>query len=113
MIGNVATAQSRFYSDWNDSIDNYQPITDMNVLYSFIEDLNKAKPFLRDKNEPLSEDSRNDEEYKELIVHLNDGSKVSLTLLKGGYIYYGSMGVYFKMDEGEYLKMWNQLQFKN
>lgn len=113
MTGNIATAQYRFYSDWNDSIDNYQPISEMNVLHSFIENLNEAKPFPRDKNEPLSEESRNDEEYKELIVHLNDGSKVSLTILKGGYIYYGYMGVYFKMGEDEYLKMWNQLQFKN
>ncbi|MTI80849.1 MAG: hypothetical protein FH758_08195 [Firmicutes bacterium] len=110
MTGNIAIAQYRFYSDWNNSIDNYHPIRDMNVLEAFIENLNEARPFPRNKNEPLSEESRNDEEYRELIVHLNDGSKVSLTLLKGGYIYYGHMAVYFKMDEDQFSRMWNQLQ---
>lgn len=110
MIGNVSTAQYRFYSDWNNSIDNYHNINDINVFNSFIENLYEAKPFPHNENEPLSEETRNDEEYRELIVQLNDGSKVSLTLLKGGYIYYGYMAVYFKMGAAEFSNIWEQLQ---
>ena len=110
MIGNVETAQYRTFNDWNNSIANYHPISDMNVLHSFIEDLNEAKPFPRGTDtEPLIE-HQNDEEYRELTVHLNDGSKVSLTLLKGGYIYYGFMPIYFKMGDDEFSKMWDLLQ---
>lgn len=111
MTGNIASAQYRIFSDWNNDIDNYHPISDMNVLNSFIDNLNEAKPFSCEGNsEPLSEESRNDEEFRELKVYLNDGSKVGLTLLKGGYIYYGFIDVYFKMDEDVFSKMWDQLQ---
>jgi hypothetical protein len=110
MIGNVSTAQYRIFSDWDNSINNHRSISDMNVLNSFVEKLIKAKPFPREINSDPLGDSRNDEEFRELTVHLNDGTKVSLTLLKGGYIYYGHMSVYFKMDENEFLKMWDQLQ---
>lgn len=110
MIGNVSTAQYRIFSDWDNSIDNHHSISDMNGLNSFIQDLMEAKPLPREENsDPISE-SRNDEKFRELTIYLNDGSRVNLTLLKGGYIYYGFMNVYFKMGEDEFSKMWDQLQ---
>jgi hypothetical protein len=110
MAGNVSTAQYRMFSDWDNGINNYQPIGDKSVLDTFIENLNKAKPLLREMNSDPIVDLRSDEEFKELIIHLNDGSKISLKLLKGSYIYYGYMDVYFKMDDDAFSKMWSQLQ---
>jgi hypothetical protein len=110
MIGNVSTAQYRIFSDWDNGIDNHHSISDMNVLNSFIENLMEAKPISREGNSDPISDSRNDEEFRELTIYLNDGSKISLTLIKGGYIYYGFMDVYFKMVEDEFSKMWDQLQ---
>lgn len=110
MIGNVSTAQYRTFSDWNNNIDKYQPITDLETLNTFIVELNKAKPFPRGQNSDPIRNSRNDERFRELSIKLNDGSTVKLTLLKDGYIYYGFMGAYFKMDEDVFLKMWKQIQ---
>ncbi|WP_422124499.1 hypothetical protein DHX103_06685 [Planococcus sp. X10-3] len=110
MFGNVSTAEWRTFTDWNNDIENYKPISDMAVLNAFLEELNKAKPLAREQNSDPIGDFRNDEVYRELIIHLDDGSRVSLTLLKDGYIYYGFMAVYFEMDEGVFSTMWEQLQ---
>jgi hypothetical protein len=110
MIGNISTAQYRTFSDWDNSIDNYHPIVDENILNVFVEELNEVKPFPREQNSDPISNSRNNEEFRELTIKLNDGSKVSLTLLKEGYIYYGFMGAYFKMDNDVFLKMWKQIQ---
>lgn len=110
MTGNVASAQWRTFSDWDNEIDNYMPIPDMASLNAFLEELNKSKPLPREQNSDPIGDSRNNEEFKELIIHLNDGSRVSLTLLKDGFIYYGFMGVYFKMNKDAFSTMWSQLQ---
>jgi hypothetical protein len=110
MVGNVSSAEYRTFSDWDNNVDNYRPIADVNLLNAFVDELNKAKPFPREENSDPISNSQNNESFRELTIHLNDGSKVRLTLLKDGYIYYGFMGVYFKMNEDLYLKMWNQLQ---
>ncbi|WP_139311085.1 hypothetical protein [Paenisporosarcina indica] len=110
MVGNVSTAQYRIFSDWDNNMDNYHSISDMNSVNSFIAKLNEAKPFLRGINSEPINDSRNDEDFRELTIRLNDGSKVSLILLKGGYIYYGFVDVYFKVNEDEFSKMWVLLQ---
>lgn len=110
MIGNVSSAHYRTYSDWDNSIDQYHPIEDMELLDLFVVGLNDAKPLLRlEHSDPIRE-YRNDDEFRELTVQLNDGSNVRLVLLKDGYIYYGWMGIYFKMDQPVFSEMWNQLQ---
>lgn len=108
--GNISSAKYRTFSDWDNNIDNYQPIADMETLNTFVVELNKAKPIPRGQNSDPISNSRTDEEFRELSIKLNDGSTVRLTLLKEGNIYYGFMGVYFKMDEDVFSKMWSQIQ---
>lgn len=110
MAGNVSSAQWRTFSDWDNEIDNFTPIPDTASVNIFLEELNKAKPRPREQNSDPIGDSRNNEEFKELIIYLDDGSRVSLTLLKDGYVYYGFMGVFFEMNKDAFSTMWNQLQ---
>ena len=79
------------------------------TLNNFLEELNKVKPLPREQNSDPISNSRNNEDFRELTVNLNDGSRVRLTLLKDGYIYYGFMDVYFEMNEGVFSKMWSKL----
>lgn len=110
MEGNISSAHYRTFSDWNNEIDNYQPITDMETLNTFVVELNNTKPIPRGQNSDPISNSRSDEKYRELSIKLNDGSTVRLTLLKEGNIYYGYMGVYFEMDEDVFSKLWSQIQ---
>lgn len=110
MNGNVVNAKYRIFSDWDNSIDNYNSISNMDAVNSFIESLNNAEPLPREPNSDPIRNSRNNEEYRNLLIELNDGSKVNLTLIKGGYIYYGYMNIYFKMDENEFSKIWNEIK---
>ncbi|CAG9609121.1 hypothetical protein [Pseudoneobacillus rhizosphaerae] len=110
MVGSVSSAKYRTFSDWNNSIENYQPITDFETLNTFVAELIKAKPFLRGQNSDPIGNSRTDEQFRELSIKLNDGSTVNLTLLKDGYIYYGYMSAYFQMNEDVFSKMWEQIQ---
>lgn len=110
IASNVSSAQYRSFSDWDNEIENHQHVTDMKELNNFLEELNKVKPLPREQNSDPISNSRNNEDFKELTVNLNDGSRVRLTLLKDGYIYYGIMGVYFEMDEGVFSKMWSKLK---
>ncbi len=110
IVENISSAQYRTFSDWNNGIDNYKPITDMETLNSFVTELNKAKPLPRGQNSDPISNSRTDEQFRELSINLKDGSKVRLTLLKDGYIYYGFMGVYFENNEDVFSKLWSTLE---
>lgn len=110
MVGNVSSAKYRRFSDWDYAIENYHFIEEMDAVNNFVQKLNEAKPFPRQENSDPMGNSRNNENFKELIIRLNDGSQVSLKLLKGGYIYYGIMDVYFQMNEDGFSKMWSQLE---
>lgn len=110
IIDNVSLANYRTFNDWNNSIDNYRSIADMTVLNDFVEELNKSKPFPRENDSDPISHSQNNEEFRELTIHLKDGTKVSLTLLKENAIYYGYMAAYFKMDDAVFREMWGMLQ---
>ena len=110
IVGNVSSAQWRTFNDWDYDIENYKTISDMAVLDTFLEELKKVKPLPREQNADPISNSRNNEDFRELSINLNDGSRVRLTLLKDGYIYYGFMDVYFEMNEGVFSKMWSQLK---
>lgn len=110
LVGNVTTAQWRAFSDWDNNMDNYKPISDMGVLNIFLEELKKTKPLPREQQSDPISNSRNDEEFRELTLTLHDGSTVILTLLKDGYIYYGITDVYFEMNESMFSKLWNLLK---
>jgi hypothetical protein len=106
IAGNVSSAEYRTFSDWDKMIGDFHPISDIKVLNVFALELNKTKPF------PLPNSlykSRNNENFREVTIQLNDGTKVILSLFKEGYIYYG-FNVLFKMDNDVFSKMWSQLQ---
>ncbi|WP_019415177.1 hypothetical protein [Paenisporosarcina sp. TG20] len=107
--GNIINAQYRSFSDWNNSVDNFLPIQDRDILSSFAEELNHTVPYSRESVEKILGDFRNDENYKEMIFHLKDHTKVSLVVIKGGYIRYGFSDIYFKMDSEIFKEMWEQL----
>lgn len=109
MVGNLSSAKFRTYSDWDYSRNYYHPIRDMNLVKAFVNELNKTKPYLRGENSDPISNSRNDENFRELTIQLKDGTNVKLLLLKDGYIYYGYMGVYFKMDDRIFSKLWDQM----
>jgi hypothetical protein len=106
IAGNVSSAEYRTFSDWDKTIGDYHPISDLKVFNVFVEELNNTKPFLL--SNPIYK-SRNSENFREVTVHLNDGTNVRLTLLKDGYIYHG-FNVLFKMNNDLFSKMWSQLQ---
>ncbi|MBE1556261.1 hypothetical protein [Sporosarcina limicola] len=112
MAGNSVNAQYRNSSDWNHEVENFHPIDDEDLLNSFVEQLNHTVPYDSENVEAKLGDFRNDENYKEMILNLTDGSTVSLLVLKDGYIRYGSLNLYFKMDNPVFEKMWEQLSSK-
>ncbi|MBS4201028.1 hypothetical protein KHA93_15425 [Bacillus sp. FJAT-49732] len=105
----IVMAEYRTYSDWNHSKDYFQPVKDKKTLSAFVNELNHTLPETREKVEELLGDFRNDKQYKQLILHLEDGSRVSLVIIKGGYISYGSSDFYFKMDNEIFSKIWDQI----
>lgn len=107
--GNIINAQYRSFSDWNNSVDNFLPIQDRDILSSFAEELNHTIPYSRESVEKILGDFRNDENYKEMILYLKDHTKVTLVVIKGGYIRYGISDIYFKMDSEIFKEMWEQL----
>ncbi|OZM57974.1 hypothetical protein CIB95_06355 [Lottiidibacillus patelloidae] len=110
IINNVNLAQIRYYSDFYNSTANYQNIADLNLIHSFFETLNETKPILQEDLPLTRHDYYNDERFRELIVYLNDGTKVRITLFEGGYVHYGYMPIYFKMEDLEiFNQVWVQL----
>jgi hypothetical protein len=108
--GNVKLAHLRYYSDFYYGTDNYKNIANKELIASFLDRLNKSKPVLAE-NLPLKrQEYYNDERFRELTVYLYDGTKVRLTLFEGGFVHYGYMPIYFKMDDIEvFNNVWIQL----
>jgi hypothetical protein len=108
IAGNIVNAQYRNFSDWENSVNNYYPI-DLISINSFVEELNHTVPYTREIIEDKLGDFQNNENYKEMTLQLKDGTNVKLAVIKGGYIRYGFLDVYFKMKDEAFLKMWEQL----
>lgn len=94
-------------SDWDNGNENYEPLPDMAVLYIFLGELKNSEPFPREQNSDPIGNSRNNEEYTYLTLHLDDGSRIRLTLLKDGSIHYEFIGVYFEMNQDAFVTMWS------
>jgi hypothetical protein len=109
ILDNIEKVQYRNFNDWNNSVDNYHPIEDRDLVNTFVEELNHAVPYIGESIEDKLGDFRNEEKYKELTLQLKDGTKVKLVVIKGGYIHYGFLNLYFKMKDETFLKMWDLL----
>lgn len=111
MMNHATSAEWRSFDDWYYSTNHSQPIADMKVIHTFVEALNQTKPLIIEYDSTSPIQSKNNENYKELIVHLDDGVAVRLSLYKDGYIQYGDMiDVFFKMDDEVFSQLWEQLQ---
>lgn len=110
IAGNVSSAKWRSYENWNHEVKDFHPLTDMSTLDTFLNELNETRPVLRNvESEPMNT-SRDDEHFRELTLSLDDGSEVALKLFKEGFIYYGTMDVYFEMGEEAFSEFWKILQ---
>jgi len=110
LIGRVQEASYRNFDEWDQSIENYHPIQNMNIVQTFLKELNHTTPYLYESVQHKLESSRNNEQFRELTLLLEDHTKVKLHLLKDGYISYGHTGIYFKMDEHIFHQLWNELE---
>jgi len=110
MAGRAVGAQFQIHSDWYNSVDRHYPFADKELLNRFVEELNHTVPRLRESVEEQLGDFRNDGNYRRLTIELTDGSRVSIVLIKGGYITYGTSGVYFEMDNVIFAKVWEALK---
>ena len=109
LSGNVVGAQYRNYHDWNNGHNLFHSIQNAKVVQEFIAALNRSIPYSYREVEPILGDFYNNEEYKRLTIHLADGIKADLIIIKDGYIRYGFSEVYFKMNDEVFSKMWEQM----
>ncbi|AXI00950.1 hypothetical protein DV702_15265 [Sporosarcina sp. PTS2304] len=110
LVGNVVSARWRTFSERERDMDRYHEIADTATVNTFVEELNNTKPLARERQSDPLNTSRNDEEFRELSLQLADGSFVTLSLLKDGYIYYSMTDVYFEMNQRTFSELWNQLK---
>lgn len=109
MVGNVSKATYRTFNDWDSGVDRYQEIENLTAINAFVEELNNTQPILRTEHSNPIVEGKNNETFKEVIVHLKDGVKVSFYLLEGGYIYYRYVEAYFKIDNEKFVRIWKGL----
>ncbi|MGM0837940.1 MAG: hypothetical protein ACQEV7_17510 [Bacillota bacterium] len=106
LVNHVQAVKSRTYEDSLSNTNKFMDINNLKVINAFLEELNKAKPYLIQDIEAEIGDFRNNDQYKELTLHLNDGTTVTLGVIKGGYISYGQ-SLYFKMNDQVFEELWN------
>ncbi|BBH18915.1 hypothetical protein Back11_02600 [Paenibacillus baekrokdamisoli] len=109
LSGQVTAAKVRSFSDWNNGVDRSTPLAKVELVESFVEELNNTIPLTSKSAGQTLGDYQNDEQFKELTLELKDGSRTSLILIKTGYIRYGYTDVYFKMDNEIFTSLWEQI----
>ncbi|WP_143192465.1 hypothetical protein [Paenibacillus sp. P32E] len=108
--GNVVGARYQSYSEWNNSMDQYHPIKDMDLINTLVDQLYHANLLSREIVGDALGDFRNDDKYRRLIIQLSDGTEVSLKIIRNGYINYGFAEVYFIIDSEMFWKLWQVMQ---
>lgn len=108
MEGNAIGAEYQTFSEWDSNAGQYREIRDQKAVGRFVENLNETKPFMQSTSiMPLNEKTMTDEGFREVVIHLKDGSKIQLLVLKHGFVYYN--GIYFKMEEEQLRGFWSEL----
>ncbi|MDM5328496.1 hypothetical protein [Neobacillus sp. CF12] len=106
LVKNLQEVKSRSYEDSLSNVNNFKNIKNLEVINTFLEELKKAKPYLIQDVEAKIGDFRNNDQYKELTLHLTDGTTVTLGVIKGGYISYGQ-SLYFKINDQVFSELRN------
>jgi len=106
MTGNIKAATYEIYSDWYYSTEKYNPISDIELLNTFVTELNEAKPYAREVVEEELGEFRNNDQYRHLSLTLSDGTIVTLNIVREGYVRYGYADVYFKLEGDTFQNVW-------
>lgn len=108
MEGNAIGAEYQTFTEWDSRAEQYREIRDQKAVDRFVGNLNETKPFKQSTSiMPMNEKTMTDEGFREVVVHLRDGSKIQLLVLKHGFVYYN--GIYFKMEEEQLQDFWSEL----
>lgn len=110
MIGNIEAATYEIYSDWYYNTEKYNPISDIERVNTFVTELNEAKPYDREVVEKELGNFRNNDQYRHLTLTLSDGTEVTLTIVREGYIRYGNAHIYFKLEDDTFQNVWALLE---
>lgn len=100
----IESAKWRTYNDWNYSKDNYEGVADMDVLNTFVQQLETLTPIAREENVHYTDDN-----YRELTLTLADKTIVRLRVVKDGYVFYG-YNTYYEVEKDVMAALWEQLQ---
>ncbi len=104
---NIKAARYEDFESWNYGKQQYKEIANIKALNSFLNELKNTIPYKQESMSYLFESQ--DESQKFVYVILNDGCQVQLRLFKGGYIHYGFLPVFFKMENEAFNALWNEL----
>lgn len=104
LMNNLQEVKVRSYEDSLNNVNKFKNIKNSEVINTFLQELIKAKPYLIQDVETIVGDFRNNDQYKELTLHLTDGTTVTLGVIKGGYISYGR-SLYFKINDQIFSKL--------
>lgn len=105
----IKQVKFRYYSDWNNERNTFYPI-ETSLITPFIEGLKKAKPIEDSAFEEEMGNFRNDDQFRELYIVLQDGIHLRLVLIKGGYVLYDMLGVVFEVDHENFDSLWNAME---
>lgn len=106
--GNILNAQYRSFDEWNNGVEKFNPINDIQLLNAFISEAENTAPYTYESVSEAIDAYRTQEGFKEITLNLNDGSKTTLQLFKNGYI--GYFNVYLKMENKLFEEFWNNLK---
>src|SRR5699024_6880084 len=73
LVDNVENAQYQSYSNWNNSINSYIQCDNLELVNTFLKNLNQTKPILYEDVIDATGGFRNDESYRDVLLNLNNG----------------------------------------
>lgn len=108
LAGNVQSVRWERFDSWNNSLGEYEDVPVDARFESFLQSLNAAQPI---EQEVLQEQGiYENEEQKFILIKLKDQTEVRLRLFKDGYVKYGFVPVFFKVEDAAFTEMWDSLE---
>jgi hypothetical protein len=108
LAGNVQSVRWERFDSWNNSLGEYEDFPVDDRFDSFLQSLNAAKPIEQDVL--MEQGIYENEEQKFILIKLKDQTEVRLRLFKDGYVKYGFVPVFFKVEAAAFTEMWDSLE---
>jgi hypothetical protein len=108
LAGNVQSVRWERFDSWNNSLGEYEDVPVDAKFESFLQSLNAAKPIEQDVL--MEQGIYENEEQKFILIKLKDQTEVRLRLFKDGYVKYGFVPVFFKVEDAAFTEMWEDLE---